>query len=134
MKASPDNITSLTSNEIFVFGSNSAGRHGAGAARLALDSFGAVWGQAYGMQGQTYAIITEDENLKRRSVPISLIQGQIDHFLQVAQRKQALTFLVTKIGCGLAGFKEKEIATLFRGRSIPSNVLLPQSFIDILNE
>ena len=125
-------ITKLNDNEVFVFGSNYAGRHGKGAALTALRKFGAKSGQGVGLMGQSYGIATKDHNLK--VLPLSIIELQIGRFLRFARTHPNLTFLVTPIGCGLAGYKYKEIAPLFFNFSIPDNVKLPEEFIKYLDE
>ena len=121
----PDRISSLNKNEIFVFGSNLAGRHGGGAARLAYDRFGAVWGEGVGMFGQTYAIPTMQG-------PVSTIKPYVDDFIAFAKEHSEYVFLVTKIGCGIAGFRESEIAPLFRDAIPVENILLPDTFVALL--
>lgn len=123
---SPDHITHLGPSEVFVFGSNRGGRHGAGAAKLAL-KWGARYGQAYGRQGQTYAIATLDERL--RKVPLIDIQAEVYHLIEYAKANPHETFLVTEIGCGLAGYKVEEIAPMFH-EPLPPNVLLPKRFVE----
>lgn len=118
-------ITKLEPNEIFVFGSNLAGRHGAGAALTAYRKFGAKMGQGSGLMGQSYGIPTKDENLK--TLPLYRIERNILVFLWFAFRHPELRFLVTEIGCGLAGYKPSEIGPLF-GKETPDNVILPESF------
>ncbi|MDR0834578.1 MAG: hypothetical protein LBN93_10435 [Candidatus Symbiothrix sp.] len=116
-------IGSLEANEIFVFGSNLAGQHGGGAARVAYAKFGAVWGQGVGLHGRTYAIPTMQGG-------IETIAPYVDDFLNFAKSHPKLKFLVTEIGCGIAGFTTKEVAPLFR-RAIDDNienVYLPESF------
>ena len=122
-----DNITSLAENEIFVFGSNLAGRHGKGAARQALQ-WGAVYGQAHGLQGKTYAIPTLDKGLVRRA--LGDIETDVHDFSLFAQQHPKLSFLVTEIGCGLAGFKPEQIAPLFKRCAWLKNVKLPLVFWD----
>ena len=115
-------ITELDKNEIFVFGSNGQGVHLGGAAATAVHKFGAKMGQAEGLQGQSYAINTmdsEDEMFK-----------QIERFLKFAEDHQELTFLVTEIGCGIAGYSPEQIAPHFKDHS--KNVILPDSFAQIL--
>lgn len=120
----PDNITELKPNEIFVFGSNLAGAHGGGAARVALNKFGAVWGQGVGLQGQSYAIPTMHGGVER-------IQPYVDEFIIFAEEHPEMNFLVTRIGCGIAGFTDAEIAPLFaRAKDLP-NMWLPKSFRDL---
>ncbi len=121
---SPSNISSLGPDEVFVFGSNRAGRHGAGAAKLAL-KWGAKYGQGHGRQGKTYAIATLDELL--RKVPLDNIEQEVNEFIWYAAQNLNDTFLVTEIGCGLAGYRVDEIAPMFDHCNLP-NVLLPKRF------
>ncbi|MBR5035294.1 MAG: hypothetical protein IKX71_08300 [Bacteroidales bacterium] len=121
----PDHIDSLAPNQIFVFGSNLAGQHAGGAAWAAFNKFGAVWGQGVGLQGQCYAIPTMQG-------PVSTIKPYVDEFIRFAAQHPEYEFLVTRIGCGIAGFKDKEIAPLFAAASDLENVALPESFIEIL--
>ena len=114
---SDENITILTANEIFVFGSNLAGRHGKGAAKVAKDNFGAEYGIGFGFTGNTYALPTKDKNL--RVMSLVKIQSQIEHFKFMVQLHPDKMFIVTRVGCGLAGYKDHEIAPLFKGS--PSN-------------
>jgi len=129
MIPSPDSINNLEVNEVFVFGSNRAGRHGAGAARQAV-KWGAIYGQGEGHMGQTYGISTKGHKLE--VLTLNEIKINIERFLRYAEKHPELIFLVTAIGTGLAGYSSKQIAPLF-GDNIPSNVRLPQSFINILN-
>lgn len=129
MRFTPDNVTHLAPNEIFVFGSNEAGIHGAGAARLAFKKFGAVWGVGVGHEGQTYAIPTKDFNIK--SLDIAIIEKYVNKFIKDAISMPEFTFLVTKIGCGLAGFSVSQIAPMFK--DIPKNVILPEDFFTELS-
>ena len=117
----PDFITKLNDGEVFVFGSNLSGFHGGGAARIAADKFGAVWGQGVGLQGQSYAIPTMQGG-------IETIKPYVDEFITFAEQHPELTFLVTKIGCGIAGFKEREIAPLFAKARDMDNVVLPNGW------
>lgn len=128
MNPSPDRIAHLEPNEIFVFGSNLAGRHGRGAAKLATTRFGAWPGQGTGLSGQSYAIATKDRKL--RVLPLVRIARQVMRFLVFAEGHPHLTFLVTQIGCGLAGYKPRDIAPMFL--VVPPNVRLPQSFLEVL--
>lgn len=130
MKITPEKIISLDDNEIFVFGSNYAGRHGKGAALLALRKFGARTGQGTGMMGKSYGIATKDHRLKR--LPLDTIEKQILSFIKYAIKNPEKQFLVTKIGCGLAGYKTKEIANLWLNKNIPKNISLPIEFIEII--
>jgi hypothetical protein len=110
-----------------VFGSNLAGRHGKGAALYAKQHKGARYGQGVGLQGNSYAIPTKDQNIK--TLPLETIKIYIDEFIKFAINNPDLTFEVTKIGCGLAGYMPKDIAPMFKG--VPGNVLLPQEFYHI---
>lgn len=131
MQPSHKNITALKPNEIFVFGSNLSGIHGGGAARLAHENFGAVWGEGVGLTGQCYAIPTKSEGIKR-TLTIEEIRFYVDNFIVVAKQESALKFLVTEIGCGLAGYSPSDIAPLFKNAIEVENIHLPQSFIDTL--
>ena len=126
MRITPNNITELKENEIFVFGSNESGRHGKGAAKTAL-GWGAKYGQARGIQGKTYGIPTKDHSV-RITLPISKIQVYVDEFIEFAKERQDLTFLVTLVGCGLAGYKPKDIAPLFECAKDIENIHLPERF------
>jgi hypothetical protein len=121
----PDYITSLGPNEVFVFGSNIRGQHMGGAARVAFDKFGAVWGQGVGLQGQSYAIPTMEGG-------VDYVAGYVDEFVLFAKEHPELFFWVTRIGCGIAGFRDEEIAPLFEAASDLDNVALPESFRAIL--
>ena len=118
----PDYITELKENEIFVFGSNLQGMHGGGAARLAYEKFGAIWGQGVGLQGQSYGIPTMHGG-------VNAIKPYVDEFIEFAKSHPELTFLVTRIGCGIAGFRDEEIAPLFKECIEIDNVILPRSFV-----
>lgn len=107
----------LEPNEIFVFGSNLAGRHGAGAAKFARDYLGANYGVSAGITGRCYALPTKDVYIQ--TLPIDHIQVNIELFVSIAMLFDAKTFYVTKVGCGLARYKDSEIAPLFKGS--PSN-------------
>jgi hypothetical protein len=120
----PDNISSLEKNQIFVFGSNLAGIHGAGAAKLAKEKFGAVLGKGIGMHGNSYAIPTKDFSIE--TLDYCDIEKHVQDFLSFARQNPSKTFLVTLIGCGLAGYDPKDIAPLFH--SVPLNVILPEKF------
>ena len=117
----PDFIRELKENEIFVFGSNLEGMHGGGAARLAYNKFGAIWGQGVGLQGQSYGIPTMHGGVED-------IKPYVDEFIEFAKSHPELTFLVTRIGCGIAGFRDEEIAQLFKECIEMENVCLPKSF------
>lgn len=115
---SSDRITTLAPGEVFVFGSNARGAHGGGAARYALDNFGALYGQGHGLQGQSYAIDTMSG--------LDTMAAEIATFLTFAASHPELTFLVTEIGCGIAGYAPSQVAPHFA--SAPANVALPASF------
>lgn len=127
----PEDITELKLNEIFVFGSNTEGRHGAGAAKVAM-KFGAEYGKSKGLYGNTYAIITQDLAFPgQKTIGIQAIKQQIDEMLTIARTSMSdYTFLVTAIGTGLAGYSFEEIASCFNVAELPDNVSLPQSIID----
>ena len=117
----PNCITELKENEIFVFGSNLQGMHGGGAARLAYEKFGAIWGQGVGLQGQSYGIPTMHGG-------VDVIKPYVDEFIGFSKSHPELTFLVTRIGCGIAGFRDEEIAPLFKECIKMENVCLPKNF------
>ncbi|MGM9860729.1 MAG: hypothetical protein ACI31C_08235 [Muribaculaceae bacterium] len=123
----PGMITRLNENEIFVFGSNLAGAHGGGAARIAYERFGAVWGNGVGLQGQTYAIPTMQGG-------VETIKPYIDEFINYASEHREFTFLVTRIGCGIAGFRDEEIAPLFAKALDIENIILPRQFVNCLEK
>jgi hypothetical protein len=133
MRITNDEITELKENEIFVFGSNLSGIHGGGAARLAHQKFGAIWGLPVGLHGQTYAIPTKSENIAR-TLTIDEIKPFVDKFIEFTKTKSGLTFLVTEIGCGLAGLKIKDVAPLFEHAIDLENVHLPEKFWQILSK
>lgn len=121
----PNAIASLKPDEVFVFGSNLQGYHGGGAARVAVEKFGAIWGQGIGLQGQSYAIPTMQGGL-------DTIMPYVDQFIVFAMEHEELFFYVTRIGCGIAGFKDEEMAMLFKDALDLDNVCLPESFAKIL--
>jgi hypothetical protein len=122
---SPEHISSLKPDEIFVFGSNLQGMHAGGAARVAYEKFGAVMGQGVGLQGQSYAIPTMQGG-------VETIRPYVDQFTDFARQHPELKFLVTRIGCGIAGFRDSEIAPLFSEARKLDNVWLPKTFWDCL--
>lgn len=126
IRYTPENITTLGPNEIFVFGSNLEGRHGGGAARIAHDKFGAVWGVGVGLQGNSYAIPTMQGG-------VDTVKPYVDEFIRFAKSNPELTFYVTRIGCGIAGFSDDEIAPLFDEAFEVKNIMLPRSFHEIIN-
>lgn len=115
----PNYITRLAPNEIFVFGSNLQGMHGGGAARIAFDHFGAEWGVGVGRTGRCYAIPTMHGGL-------DAIRPYVDEFIMYAKQNPTLVFLVTRIGCGIAGFTDKQMAPLFANANDLPNVALPE--------
>jgi len=121
----PKRITKLNECEIFVFGSNLDGLHAGRAARTAMMRFGAVWGQGVGLQGQSYAIPTMQGG-------VNTIKPYVDEFIDFARKRTDLFFYVTRIGCGIAGFKDEDIAPLFAKALDIANICLPKSFVDIL--
>lgn len=121
----PENLTSLQSNEIFVFGSNLKGSHGGGAALVAYERFGAIQGQGIGLQGQSYAIPTMQGGIES-------IEPYVNDFLHFAIDHPEMRFYVTRIGRNFAGFRDSEIAPLFRLALELENIYLPESFIDVL--
>lgn len=112
---------------IFVFGSNEAGKHGKGAAKEAVDKYQAVYGQAEGLQGQAYAIPTKDKSLK--PLPLDKIQAYVCNFCQFALNNPNLTFVLTPVGTGLAGYSKKDIAVLFKKAGLPPNVFLTSTWL-----
>lgn len=119
MKYTPKIITELKPNEIIVFGSNGQGKHIGGLAKICYDKFGAIWGQSKGLQGQCYAINTMDS--------IDMIKTETKEFILFAKNNPQFTFLVTLIGCGIAGYTPKDITPLFP-KTLPSNIILPIEF------
>lgn len=110
--------------QIFVFGANKAGRHGAGSAKEAVMNWGAVYGQGEGRQGYSYGIPTKDEKLK--VLPLDEIQTSVNYFIQYANEHPELEFILCKIGCGLAGYREEQIAPMFKNS--PNNVIKPKGW------
>ncbi|MBP5516932.1 MAG: hypothetical protein J6X86_08295 [Bacteroidales bacterium] len=123
-RVASDRISTLGNNEIFVFGSNIQGMHGGGAARFAYNNFGAEWGVGEGLTGRTYALPTMEgyESMKQA----------VGRFTECARQHPELTFLVTAIGCGIAGYTPREVAPLFKEALKLENVFLPQIFVDII--
>ncbi len=121
----PENISKLAPNEVFVFGSNLMGQHGGGAAFYAMRHFGAIWGQGVGLQGQSYGIPTMQGG-------VETIVPYVEEFIAFAATRPDLTFLVTRIGCGIAGFRDEEIAPLFKEALEAENIVLPKNFVTLL--
>lgn len=124
-RVTPEWIDDLQENQVFVFGSNLAGMHGGGAARIARLRFGAVMGNGVGMQGRSYAIPTMQGGTET-------IRPYVNDFIAYAKEHPELTFLVTPIGCGIAGFEPEDIAPLFEEASNVENIWLPNSFWEVL--
>lgn len=120
-RVTPERITELGENEVFVFGSNLAGAHGGGAALLAYRKFGAIWGQGVGLQGQSYGIPTMHGG-------VDAIKPYVDEFIEFAKTRPDLTFLVTRVGCGIAGFTNEEISPLFAKAHEVENIVLPSGW------
>ena len=125
-RVTPERIINLEEGQVFVFGSNLQGHHDGGAARVARERFGAIYGQGVGLQGQSYAIPT-------MNLTLGEISRYVDEFIWFADSHPEMTFMVTRIGCGIAGYRDEEIAPLFaKAYSLP-NVFLPMSFWKILS-
>lgn len=124
-RITPHWIDSLKENEIFVFGSNLAGMHGGGAARIARLHFGAVMGKGVGLQGQSYAIPTMQGG-------VETIRPYVNDFLDFTKHHPEMQFLVTPIGCGIAGFEAEDIAPLFESAKEMKNISLPESFWEVI--
>ncbi len=124
-RITPQWIEHLKENEIFVFGSNLAGMHGGGAACIARLCFGAVMGQGVGLQGQSYAIPTMQGG-------VDTVRPYVDDFIAFAKQNPDKHFLVTPIGCGIAGFEPEDIAPLFEDAKDVKNISLPESFWKVI--
>lgn len=124
LRTTPEYIASLKPNEIFVFGSNLSGYHAGGAARTANKLFGAEWGVGVGMTGQCYAIPTMQGG-------VETIRPYVDEFIRYAEQHPDLLFRVTRIGCGIAGFTDEQIAPLFKAAVEMENVSLPKGWREI---
>ena len=120
-RTTPEFISKLQPGEIFVFGSNLRGMHGGGAAYAAYRKFGAIMGQGVGLQGQSYAIPTMQGG-------VGTIRPYVDEFIEFAKNHPELTFLVTRIGCGIAGFTDEEISPLFEKAHDVENIVLPEGW------
>lgn len=117
----PDMIAELKNDEVFVFGSNLEGMHGGGAARTAFRLFGAVMGCGIGLRGQSYAIPTMHGGVEE-------IRPYVDEFVAFAAAHPELFFYVTRVGCGIAGFRDREMAPLFIAARDLDNVCLPKGW------
>ncbi|MEV7631073.1 hypothetical protein AB0N64_01560 [Microbacterium sp. NPDC089318] len=122
MEITPEVVTTLQPDEVFVFGSNAGGQHGGGAARIAYEKFGAAWGEGHGHHGQTYAIDTMSG--------LQVLASEARSFLAYAAEHPELRFLLTPVGCGIAGYTPAQVAPLFAGA--PENVTVPASFVPLL--
>lgn len=129
MGFTPDYIDRLLSNQIFVFGSNTLGYHTGGASGTARKKFGAVWGQAEGLQGQSYAIPVDYGKGVRNDVDVKAAVGR---FIAFAKEHTELFFFVTRVGCGVAGYQDDEMAQFFKDALGLRNICLPRSFVDTL--
>lgn len=125
-RITPDYIKILAHKEIFVFGSNQSGRHGKGAAKTAL-GWGATWGQAEGLQGRTYGIPTKNFSITE-TLELYEIKQYVDRFIQFAKENPTFKFLVTEVGCGLAGLNTEDVAPLFKEAKEIENIHLPAKF------
>jgi hypothetical protein len=131
MRVTPFEIEDLEANEVFVFGSNEAGIHGAGAARLAYERFGARLGQGFGLIGQSFALPTKDWSVLK--LELDVIEFYVNRFEEYVITNSHLNFMITRIGCGLAGYNAEDIAPLFKNFIELENVYLPEDFIEIIN-
>ncbi|GAA2892577.1 A1S_2505 family phage non-structural protein [Microbacterium esteraromaticum] len=122
MDITPDVVVTLRPDEVFVFGSNASGQHGGGAARVAYERFGAVWGEGHGHHGRSYAIDTMSG--------LGVLASEARAFLTYAAEHPDLRFLLTPVGCGIAGYTPEQVAPLFAGA--PDNVTVPSSFAPFL--
>lgn len=129
MGYTPDYIDRLLPNQVFVFGSNAMGYHTGGASRMAYKRFGAIWGQAEGLQGQSYAIPVDYGKMMRHAPDI---KTYVDRFIAFAKANPDKFFLVTRVGCGVAGYTDEEMARYFKQALELKNVSLPKSFVDAL--
>lgn len=130
MGFTPDYIDRLLPKQVFVFGSNVLGYHTGGASGTARKKFGAVWGQAEGLQGQSYAIPVDFGKGVRND---NEVRSAVDKFITFAKEHTELFFLVTRVGCGIAGYHDDEMAQFFKDALELKNVSLPKSFVDVLN-
>ena len=130
MLFTPDYIDRLLPNQVFVFGSNALGYHTGGASGTARKKFGAVWGQAEGLQGQSYAIPVDYGKDVRKDLEV---KSAVERFITFAKAHQELFFLVTRVGCGIAGYRDEEMAQYFKDAMALNNVSLPKSFVECLS-
>ena len=125
----PDYIDALLPRQIFVFGSNALGYHTGGASGTARKKFGAVWGQPEGLQGQSYAIPVDYGKNVRKDTEV---KAAVDRFIAFAKEHEDLFFFVTRVGCGIAGYHDEEMAQYFKTALDQKNISLPKSFVDAL--
>ena len=125
-RVASDRIAELGANEVFVFGSNIQGAHGGGAAWYAHKKFGAEWGVGEGLTGRTYALPTMEGEAS--------LKHAVENFIACAKAHPGLIFLVTAVGCGIAGYIPDEVAPLFREATSLENVYLPQVFWNVINK
>ena len=123
-RVASDRIAELADGEVFVFGSNVQGMHGGGAAWYAHEKFGAEWGVGEGLTGRCYALPTMEGDAS--------LHKAVDNFIACARQHSELTFLVTAVGCGIAGYTPAEVAPLFKDASKLENVFLPEVFWDVI--
>ena len=123
-RITPSHISALEPGEVFVFGSNIQGMHMGGAARVAMERFGAVWGVGEGLQGQSYALPTMEG--------IESLEKAVARFVEFARQHPELRFLITAVGCGIAGYTAEQVAPFFKSVIDLQNVYLPQSFWDVI--
>ena len=123
-RITPSLVSVLEPGEVFVFGSNIQGMHMGGAARVAMERFGAVWGVGEGLQGQSYALPTMEG--------IESLEKAVARFVEFARQHPELRFLVTAVGCGIAGYTAEQVAPFFKSVIDLQNVYLPQSFWDVI--
>ncbi len=133
LRVTPEDMGELDKDQVFVFGSNELGLHGAGAAAYAVRHFGAQPGKGFGFSAQSFAIPTKDWSVE--TLPLPVIKFYVDRFIAFARRDMShkWKFMVTKIGCGLAGLTPEQIAPLFKDCRDDRNIWLPQDFHDVLD-
>jgi uncharacterized protein (DUF1810 family) len=131
MGYTPDYIDMLLPKQIFVFGSNALGYHTGGASGTARKKFGAVWGQAEGLQGQSYAIPVDYGKDVRKD---DEVKAAVNRFIDFAKAHADLFFFVTRVGCGIAGYNDEEMAQFFKDALELNNICLPKSFVDALKD
>lgn len=125
-RITPGDIKDVPNGFCFTFGSNQGGKHGKGAAKTAM-GWGAIYGQSEGLQGRTYGIPTKDKSI-RRTLSIKEITPYVDRYIEFCKTRPDIIFWTTEIGCGLAGYKPKDIAPLFEKAIDVPNIFLPERF------